>query len=155
MGATCFMSAILQCLVHCLPVQRYFLREIGHNHQACKMYRDKAASATKSADGDTRKNSKTESAPKQESICLACEVDKLVLQYYGSANGVDVSSLAIDSSLDGRRTNGQLLKGDPLITAEMLAAAWKCGGMSHLAGYEQRDAHEFLHGFLEGLGCVM
>jgi hypothetical protein len=24
--------------------------------------------------------------------------------------------------------------------------------MSHLAGYEQRDAHEFLHAFLENLG---
>jgi hypothetical protein len=34
----------------------------------------------------------------------------------------------------------------------MLTAVWRCGGMSHLAGYDQRDAHEFLHGFLEIMG---
>ena len=43
-------------------------------------------------------------------------------------------------------------KGEPLITTKMLHVAWKSGGMGHLAGYEQRDAHEFLHAFLDILG---
>lgn len=44
------------------------------------------------------------------------------------------------------------LRGNPLGTTSMLAAAWKTGGMDHLAGYEQRDAHEFLHAFLDNVG---
>ena len=43
-------------------------------------------------------------------------------------------------------------KGEPLVVAKMLHVAWKSGGMGHLAGYEQRDAHEFLHAFLDTLG---
>jgi ubiquitin C-terminal hydrolase len=35
---------------------------------------------------------------------------------------------------------------------DLLASTWKCKEMSHLAGYDQFDAHEFLHAFLEVLG---
>ena len=44
------------------------------------------------------------------------------------------------------------LQGDPLVTTNLLAAAWKSGGMDHLAGYEQGDAHEFLQAFLDTVG---
>jgi len=44
-------------------------------------------------------------------------------------------------------------EGSPLIISDLLTSAWKSGGsMNHLAGYEQRDAHEFLNSFLEILG---
>mmetsp|Transcript_29011 Transcript_29011/g.52486 ORF Transcript_29011/g.52486 Transcript_29011/m.52486 type:complete len:114 (+) Transcript_29011:737-1078(+) len=41
------------------------------------------------------------------------------------------------------------LQGDPLATTKLLAAAWKCGGMDHLAGHEQGDAHKVLQAFLD------
>jgi ubiquitin carboxyl-terminal hydrolase 22/27/51 len=91
---------------------------------------------------------------------LACELDKVFLCYYGSAKGFDVLPvLALDGveakiqepvGCDFRRA--KIAKGEPLVIADMLTAVWRCGGMSHLAGYDQRDAHEFLHGFLEILG---
>jgi ubiquitin carboxyl-terminal hydrolase 22/27/51 len=159
LGNTCFMSAIFHCLIHCVPLQRYFLRDIGHNHAACAIYRKSAANLN--GVGASRN-----STPKLESVCLACEMDKLFLRYIGSALGLDVLSAAnsdsprpandAENESTGRATkDGALVKGDPLIVADMLTAAWKCGGMNHLAGYEQRDAHEFLHGFLEILGKHM
>lgn len=156
LGNTCFMSAVLQCLIHCVPLQHYFLRDIGHNHEACAIYRKKYAlkSAKESATGvPTSDSSKAKKSA--ESICLACEMDKLFLRYTSSAIGVDV--MAAVSSTTGATAGAKqettaVVQGDPLVTADMLTVSWKCGGMKHLAGYEQRDAHEFLHGFLEILG---
>jgi hypothetical protein len=96
-------------------------------------------------------------------------MDRLFLRYIGSTKGielvsvVDTSSLystVIKSDVDLSTNYNQTVavtggKGNPLLTADILTASWKCGGMKHLAGYEQRDAHEFLHGFLETLGKHM
>jgi len=153
------MSTILQCLFLCVPLQRYFLNDIGHNHEACTLYRKKYASKAGPKDGvSAAESSKGEKTA--ESICLACEMDRLFLRYTGSAIGMDLmvvvgsnkaSSLANRVAPAGRK-KAHVIQGDPLVTADMLTAAWKCGGMKHLAGYQQRDAHEFLHGFLEILG---
>jgi len=43
-------------------------------------------------------------------------------------------------------------KGDPIIISDLLTSAWKSGGMNHLTGYDQHDAHEFLDSFLDVLG---
>lgn len=139
------MSAILQCLVHCLPVQRYFLRDVGHNYQSCQIYRENGVPP---ADGVRSGGVGT----KKDKVCLGCELDKLMLQYFGSSNGIDMAPCL---ETDSKASCVPVFKGEPLVTAEMLTAAWKCGGMSHLAGYEQRDAHEFLHGFLEILGYAI
>lgn len=139
LGNTCFMNAFLQCLVHCRPVQKYFLNNTGHNHLACLCYRTEL-----NGEGD---------------VCLACELDKLMLRYFDSSTGAHVSSLVAERSFRGFSATTENSenhfpseKGEPLVTADMLSAAWNCGGMKHLAGYEQRDAHEFLHAFLETLG---
>jgi hypothetical protein len=91
-------------------------------------------------------------------------MDKLFLGYLGSTIGVNVTSVMAETQrgtstggafgFDGESNGGipAITKGDPLSTDGMLTAAWKCGGMDHLAGYEQRDAHEFLHAFLDNLG---
>jgi len=50
-----------------------------------------------------------------------------------------------------RRGTNNLL-GVPLITSDLLFSAWKCKEMAHLAGYEQRDAHEFLQALLDVIG---
>lgn len=157
------MSAVLHCLIHCSPLQHYFLHDVGHNHVACNMYRiTNVKIATEQGSHDASAKAK------MKSVCLACEMDKLFLRYVGSTKGIDLLSVLdasllhsaikkpdLNSSSDNLKNDFEGMKGSPLLTADMLTAAWKCGGMKHLAGYEQRDAHEFLHGFLEILGKHM
>ena len=160
------MSSILQCLVHCVPLQRYFLKGLGHNHEACLIYRKMSGIRPGSSHTDSSKSKKAT----PETICLACEMDKLFLCYTGSATGVDVlaavsaskGSLSSTSSRSngnagskGSTVEGTVVQGDPLVISTMLSTAWKCVAMKHLAGYGQRDAHEFLHGFLEIMGRHM
>ena len=158
------MSAILHCLIHCVPLQQYFIRDIGHCHQACNIYRNMSSKPVVANARDSQAKAKA----KLKTVCLACEMDKLFLRYMGSCRGIDLlalvdasatiltptttTSTAVDEDVSNNKKDFVSVKGSPLLTAEMLAAAWKCGGMNHLAGYEQRDAHEFLHGFLETLG---
>jgi ubiquitin carboxyl-terminal hydrolase 22/27/51 len=159
------MSAILHCLIHCAPLQRFFLYDVGHNHVACNIYR--MMNLKVSIEQGSRVAS-ANAKNKTKSVCLACEMDKLFLRYVGSTRGIDVLTVVDTSSLysavkkpefngtsNDRKIDVTGMKGSPLLTADMLTAAWKCGGMKHLAGYEQRDAHEFLHGFLEILGKHM
>ena len=150
LGNTCFMSSILQCLIHCQPLQRYFLKDIGHNHKACKKYR--------------QMNPTDKSRSPAEDVCLACEMDSLMLDYYSRSTGRNVVGILKDLAAAPRRSIMDLLneisskdeeiieKGEPIIISRMLHVAWKSSGMGHLAGYEQRDAHEFLHAFLDILG---
>lgn len=146
LGNTCYKSAVLQCLVHCQPLQRFFLEETGHHHHACKLYRQREA---------TRRKKKKTLAKPEESICLACEMDKLFLAYYGSNIGVDVPGAVEEScNMDGpdAEMNDALEQGDPLVITEMLTASWKTDGMNSLVGYKQHDSHEFLNSFLEMVG---
>jgi hypothetical protein len=146
LGNTCYKSAVLQCLVHCQPLQRFFLKENGHHHHACKLYRQRDASK--------RKKKKTV-VKSEESICLACEMDRLFLSYYGSTIGVDVRGAVEEAcsheSSDAEMDEGLEL-GDPLVISEMLTASWKSGGMNSLASYKQHDSHEFMNSFLEMVG---
>ena len=165
LGNTCFMSAIIHCLIHCSPLQRFFLHDVGHNHVACHIYRMmnvKIPAEQGSRDASAKAKAKI------KSVCLACEMDKLFLRYVGSTKGIDLLSIVDTTALYSTVKKAELnassssnknevvgIRGSPLLTAEMLTASWKCGGMNHLAGYDQRDAHEFLHGFLEILGKHM
>ncbi|CAB9497825.1 terminal hydrolase 22 [Seminavis robusta] len=150
LGNTCFMTAILQCLIHCIPLQRYFLKDIGHHHAACEKYRHVDPS---------------DKAKVTDNVCLACEMDSLMLEYYGRSRGRDVVGILNDLSARPRRGVVELFneissmdeekmasQGMPLLPTKMLLAAWKSGGMDHLKGYQQRDSHEFLLAFLEILG---
>jgi Ubiquitin carboxyl-terminal hydrolase len=153
------MSAVLQCLIHCPPLQSYFLKQIGHNHFATSMYLS-SDRALKTQDVPSASSSGNLFATAPNEICLASELDKVFLSYYGSSVGVDVLSVLAMDDAASMPANASVyvsgpvetVKGEPLVLADMLTAVWRCGGMSHLAGYDQRDAHEFLHGFLEILG---
>jgi ubiquitin C-terminal hydrolase len=149
------MSAILQCLLHCTSLQRYFLRDVGHDHESCAIYR--SMEGLGNAPAFARGKSK-----QAMNVCLACEMDKIFLQNLSSTTGVDVLTavsrrlpnevFAPSSNGDKSRRTTLVKRGEPLIPSTMLTSVWKCGGMKHLAGYDQRDAHEFLHSFLEILG---
>lgn len=135
LGNTCFKSAVLQCIINCPPLQNLFLYQVMHPHVACRELREHLP--RKTSDSRPGKDSET---------CIACELDKLILRYFSNSRGVDVISAV---------TNRPLVHpyplGEPLVASDMLTSAWKCGGMDHLAGYDQRDSHEFLHGFLNSL----
>eukprot|EP00934_Nitzschia_sp_Nitz4_P001494 Nitzschia sp. Nitz4//scaffold96_size78090//25862//29503//NITZ4_005490-RA/size78090-augustus-gene-0.55-mRNA-1//1//CDS//3329560561//1494//frame0 len=142
LGNTCYKSAVLQCLVHCKPLQEFFLKDNGHLHHSCKVYRMKEYFKKKKKKRD-------------DFVCLACEMDKLYLSYFGSVIGKNVRG-AVDEVCGVARNDDyqtDLQQGDPLVISEMLTSSWKCSGMSNLAGYKQHDAHEFLNVFLELLGA--
>lgn len=172
------MTCILQCLIHCVPLQKHFLRDVGHHHKSCEIIRGVLVrnDATVSTTGSQSTSSKVAGKDQKKlTICLACEMDKLFLQYQGSSIGRDVkravcqglhpddyyenSLSAANSSNSARGKSGDTdgagyatVQGDPLVTTKLLAAAWKSSGMDHLAGYEQGDAHEFLQAFLDTIG---
>jgi ubiquitin carboxyl-terminal hydrolase 22/27/51 len=135
LGNTCSLSSVLQCLINCIPLQRYFLKDIGHHHSACEKYRHV----------DPRDKSKV-----TDEVCLACEMDALMLEYYGRSTGRDVVAILAGLSVRPRRGVIELLNeisevneermsstGEPLVISRMLLAAWKSGGMDHLKGYQQ------------------
>ena len=95
-------------------------------------------------------------------MCLACEMDRLFLSYYSAASGNDVfppieessrNLLLGQSSASPSFSPGEILvpieRGEPVIISDLLTSAWKSGGMNHLTGYDQHDAHEFLDSFLD------
>jgi Ubiquitin carboxyl-terminal hydrolase len=167
------MSAVLQCLIHCLPLQRFFLRDIGHHHEASLIYHNMEIAATPHSmsrsllkNGDktqsidisltTAKTFDDVQKGKGYYSCLASEMDKLFLQYFSSSIGFDVFSAlrksGHSSNSDLSNAGTSVSKGQPLLLTEMLSTVWQCRGMRHLAGYDQRDAHEVLHAFLDNIG---
>jgi len=62
LGQTCFMNCILQILVHCPPVARFFLSD-RHNRHVCQMRRRQAQSDS-GGDGPLKP-------------CLGCEMDAI------------------------------------------------------------------------------
>lgn len=193
LGNTCFMSCILQCLVNCVPLQQYFLRDVRHHYKSCKIlqqtrHMEKATTTANAANTQTRgnpivvkslENSNTSSTNIDNNLeeptpetCLACEMDRLFLDYYGRNIGIDVIAAMEEQpssprppsehflfGVRRRTTNGaspaptvEQFQGQSIVPSSLLAAAWQCPSMKHLAGYEQRDAHEFLQAFLDTMG---
>ena len=192
LGNTCFMSSVLQCLLHCVPLQRHFLRDVGHHHGSCDILRRAARNGGDGGMGTDPINAPRSSGSYDNgngngndnsnvirngngngngnggssddlSLCLACETDRLFLESFGSAAGTDAFGALSEAETSGARsapnrgrgdipTRPRQQRGRPLVPQRVLSAAWRSGGMDHLAGYEQRDAHEFLQAFLDILG---
>ncbi|KAL7547769.1 hypothetical protein ACHAWF_011051 [Thalassiosira exigua] len=134
LGNTCFMTAILQCMLHCKPLQDLFFCDLVHPYQSCQSLR---------CGGDK--------------TCLACELDKTFLEYYGSANGVNVIvSLEEQTEFPTEAISSYASKnpsdiGNPIVPANLLAEIWRNKGMRHLAGHGQHDSQEFFNAFLDSL----
>lgn len=195
LGNTCFMNCALQCLIHCAPLQRYFLRDVGHSHQACELIR-KTINGTSIVDAEKKE---------KHSSCLACEMDRLLLEMFGLSINMDALGVLSETSnyfssrthrqrrlfaekkslrrmggeisrfgafeeditIDIRKENNAVASSlDAMVDtspktkmafvpSRMLTEAWSCGDMNHLAGYEQKDAQEFLQAFLNNMGKQM
>ena len=131
MGNTCYFGCVLQCLLNLHPIQKYFLSEGKHDHRSCKLLRSHVA--------------------KKKKICIGCEIDKLLLEYYGNVCGLDMRN-ALQRSVGASSDDKDKLfldRGLPISPTNLLIELWKCKSMSLLAGYEQRDAHEFLQVMLD------
>lgn len=128
------MNATLQCLIHCKPLQDLFLRTFAHPYQSC---------------GCLRGSNKTS--------CLTCELDKIFLEYYGSAVGIDaMSALEEQPELLSKQTlpskdSATDSRGHPIIPSSLLAEVWKNRGMRLVAGHAQHDAQEFFNAFIDCL----
>ena len=131
------MNATLQCLINCVPLQEAFLTNLAHPYQCC--------------------------AALGEASCLACEIDKLLLEHFGSSVGIDtiaaleeksndlystlVTNVVVPSEPEPIRENC----GHPVIPSNFLAEVWKHSSVRHLARHDQHDAQEFYHAFIDGL----
>jgi ubiquitin carboxyl-terminal hydrolase 22/27/51 len=159
LGNTCYMSCILQCLISLVPLQKYFLHEVRHDHNVCQLLKSAASKASNNGKHVESENNAVK-CNGSDSVCLACEMDKLFLLYYGSTIGMDVISAmkegpvttSSSSTMELSSKNTNDVKGVPVAPSDFLQTAWQCKGMSHLAGHEQRDAHEFLQAFLDIMG---
>ena len=139
LGSTCYMASVLQCLLHCPPLMDYFLR-VGHHHASC--------SSIRKATGN-------------DGHCFACELDALFTETFGSSIGIDVNRIVKDDASSGDKDclQSSFVEksysspiGKPLTPSRFLSAIWNEDCMKQVAGYAQRDAHEFLLCFLEKLG---
>lgn len=143
------MSAVVQCLIHCAPLQKYFLDSIGHNHESCALYRQAATQSPASKHPSLVGDSVASRPSRPTTVCLACELDKLFLSYLSISRGIEIQSAL---SMNPKASPQPVSKGEPLVISDMLTSAWMCKGMTHIAGYAQRDAQEFYLAFMETLG---
>lgn len=123
MGNTCFISSVLHCLINCEPLENIFLFNLIHPYQSCRALRS-------------------------EEGCLACELDRAFLEYFGSANSINAlgaSSLPCTHFWNDKQRRE--FCGHPLILSSFLAETWTleaCCSMKELAGQNQNNAQEFL-----------
>jgi len=130
------MAATLQCMIHCKPLEKLFLRILAHPYQSCESLR----------------------CVSNKTSCLTCEMDKLFLEYYGSSVGIDaIAALEEQLDLSSNRTPKYVKtkmyenRGHPIVPSNLLAEIWKNKGMRHVAGHGQHDAQEFFNAFVDCL----
>lgn len=154
MGATCFMSSVLQALINNSVV--LFSRQMQQSKnglEPCskgKLDAHKARSSSSSSmegagvalvpkDGAATaavNGSSSASKPCITDGCIACEFRKLFWDSVDPANCTDTKSKGSGLS--------------SIIPSNLLYSVWSHA--DYMAGYDQQDAHEFLIALLDGLG---
>jgi hypothetical protein len=119
MGNTWYLACVLQCIIiNLYPIQEYFLHKAKHDHSFCQLLRSISS---------TKKKTKTDNSP-VISNCIGCETDKLFLEYYGSVNGVDMSTTfqISDDVLSKDTKKSSNVKGLPISPTNMLVHTRVC-----------------------------
>ena len=136
LGNTCYMTATLQCLIHCKPLRELFLHHLAHPYQSCRALRVES----------------------NKTSCLACELDKIFLEYYGSVVGIDAIAaleehleISTDATPTDAKEQTHATRGHPIIPASILAESWRNRGMNCLASHGQHDAQEYFNSFVDCL----
>lgn len=86
-------------------------------------------------------------------------MDKIFLEYYGSALGINIIAaleeqfeIATDETHSPVKKQKQDNCGHPILPSSLLAEIWKNKDMKVVAGYGQHDAQEFFEAFVNCLG---
>lgn len=142
-GNICYISSVIQCIVNLRPVQQFFLKDAKHDCKSCELFRSQKSMNLR---GSNLKDS-----------CLACELDRFILKYYGSTQGLDMSPFIselelpvkpiVKTSLDTEEKQRE--KGIPMDISDLLFTSWKKKEMSTFACDDQHDCHEFMQVFLD------
>eukprot|EP01084_Bolivina_argentea_P298954 515288_1 len=135
MGSTCFMSCILQVLLH-TPLLRAFFLGGGHMRSFCKSVEKQLLKLKRSILIEFGSQKYADEIVGlhggEEFSCMACEFDELFMDWYGK------------ESWD--LTENDILPRAPY---SFLSTTWKVS--ETLAGYKQQDAHEFFIAVLDNL----
>jgi len=146
MGDNSFMSSILQCLINCAPLEKLFLLDLVHPYQSCDALHS----------GNRKR-------------CVACELDKVFLAYFGSVNGIDavaaveeyhLASSSLSSSRFVHNTNKIYTNvrenthcGHPIIPSSLMAEISKQVEMKQLAVKNTQDTPGFFQAFIHSLAA--
>eukprot|EP00903_Cladosiphon_okamuranus_P012221 g11461.t1 len=153
LGNTCFMSSVLQAVLHISVMQSFFFGK-GHEPARCEKLRkettrlrsqilqyDSTASFDQAGENGAGQGfggkrgggaEKTTIAKKIGDYCIACELARLFHDMF--------STEAAAATLSDT---------EPYVPHRLLEAVWSAS--EFLAGYEQQDAHEFLIAVLDSL----
>jgi len=145
MGATCFMSAVLQVLMKNSVLM--CCDQLQNPVERCStlLHRTISNDASSRQSGDSNGASTPQSSLPS---CIYCEFKKLSTEAcrYISAQYMYYIPYLIQQHVFFVDRAGS---GDTLIPAHLLYAVWS--ELDYMAGYQQQDAHEFLIAFLDGL----
>lgn len=148
MGATCFMSAVLQILMKNSVLM--CCDQLQNPVERCNAH----LSRTTSIDASSRQSGDSNGASTPQislPSCIYCEFKKLSSE--ACRYCMNFSYLSYFKNHHNSHDNLFLVNragnGDTLIPAHLLYAVWS--ELDYMAGYQQQDAHEFLIAFLDGL----
>ncbi|GMI53136.1 hypothetical protein ScalyP_jg3730 [Parmales sp. scaly parma] len=94
MGNTCYISCVLQCLLSCVSLQNYFLRDCAHDFRSCTSSEEgeekEKVNKLKRLYSSTVAGDPTSPTASSRQNCLACELDKIFLSTFGRTIGLPV-----------------------------------------------------------------
>ena len=158
LGNTCYVSSVLQALVHAPPLRDFFLSG-GHCRHACADERsaaaaaDAAASAAAAAAAAASASAAPAAAPLPGTAVPPLHFGRGSTPPLPSTSALGALPPCLPCELSSVVAGAYSGERSPLKPAALLAAWWSVSG---LVGAQQQDAHEFYLGALQTLdNCKM